>query len=147
MGVPEVLGVLGDKAGIALPKPQETQRDQEAERVRERMQALNEFAGKFFHEKLLSAEGQPAREYFKARGFTKEDALKYQIGFAPAGWDSLKNEGQKGGSSQEELLAAGLLAHNEEKKSFYDKFRNRRIFPVKNNYDKIIAFGGRTLSD
>lgn len=147
MPFPEALRLLADKAGIVLPKPQENQRDQETDRVRERMQELNEFAGKFFHERLLSAEGQAAREYFKGRGFAKEDAVKYQIGFAPAGWDFLKNAVQKAGFSQEELLAAGLVVHNEEKNSYYDKFRNRLIFPVKNNYDKIIAFGGRTLSD
>ncbi|HEY5599217.1 MAG TPA: toprim domain-containing protein, partial [Candidatus Manganitrophaceae bacterium] len=82
-----------------------------------------------------------------ARGFTKEDALKYRIGWAPAGWDSLKNSALKAGYSQEELLSAGLLVQNEEKKSFYDKFRDRLIFPVLNNYDKIIAFGGRILND
>src|SRR5258708_11794963 len=147
IGFPEALRLLADKAGIVLPKPQETQRDQEAERVRERMQELNEFAGKFFHEKLLSAEGQQAREYFKARGFTKEDALKYQIGYAPERLNNLLNVSQKAGFTQEELLAGGLIVHNEEKKTFYDKFRNRLIFPVKNNYDKIVAFGGRTLTD
>ncbi len=147
MPFPEALRFLADKAGVALPKPQETERDQEADRARERMLALNEFAGKFFHERLLSAEGQPAREYFKGRGFAKEDALKYLIGYAPAGWDSLKNAAQKAGFSQEELLSAGLIVHHEEKNSDYDKFRNRLIFPVRNNYDKIIAFGGRTLSD
>ncbi len=143
----EALRLLAGKAGVDLPKPQESQRDQEADRVREKMQALNEFAGKFFQERLLSAEGQAARDYFKGRGFVKEDALKYLIGFAPQGWDFLKNAAQKAGFSQEELLAAGLLVHNEEKNTYYDKFRNRLIFPVRNNYDKIIAFGGRTLSD
>jgi len=147
IGFPEALRLLAEKAGIALPKPQETQRDQEQERIRERMQALNEFAGKFFHEKLLSAEGQKARDYFKARGFTKETAVKYQIGFAPEGWNHLMNAAQKEGFTPEELLAAGLTVQNEEKKTLYDKFRNRLIFPVKNNYDKIVAFGGRTLSD
>jgi DNA primase len=147
MPFPEALRLLAEKANITLPKPQENQRDQEADRVRQRMQELNEFAGRFFHERLLSAEGQSAREYFKARGFTKEDALKYQIGYAPGGWDSLKNAGQKAGYSPEEMLAAGLVVQHEEKKSLYDKFRNRLIFPVKNNYDKIVAFGGRTLGD
>ncbi len=144
---PEAFRLLADKAGIVLPKPQETERDQAAERARERMQELNEFAGKFFHECLLSPEGQKAREYFKARGFTKETAVKYQIGFAPPGWDSLKNAAQKAGYTPEELLAAGLLVLHEEKKSTYDKFRNRLMFPVKNNYDKIVAFGGRSLGD
>ncbi len=147
LSFPEALRLLAEKAGVVLPRLQEAARDQEQDRARERVQALNEFAGRFFHERLLSMEGQQARDYFKDRGFTKEDALKFLIGFAPAGWDSLKNAAQKAGFSQEELLAAGLAVHHEEKKSYYDKFRNRLIFPVKNNYDKIIAFGGRALSD
>lgn len=147
LSFPEALRLLADKAGIVLPKPREEEKDREQERERERMQELNEFAGKFFHESLLSEAGKAARDYFKARGFTKEDALKYRIGWAPAGWDSLKNAALKAGYSQEELLSAGLLVQNEEKKSFYDKFRDRLIFPVLNNYDKLIAFGGRTLND
>ncbi|HVZ80774.1 MAG TPA: DNA primase [bacterium] len=147
MTFPEALRTLAEKAGIALPKPREEERDTEAERARERMQAINDFAGKFFQERLLSAEGQSARDYFKKRGFTKEDALKHQIGLAPEGWDAFKNAAAKAGFEMEELVAAGLLVKNEEKKTFYDKFRNRLMFPVKNNYEKIIAFGGRTLAD
>ncbi len=144
---PEALRLLAEKAGVALPKPAEDLRDQERDRQRERLLSLNEFAGKFFHEKLLSSEGQAAREYFKGRGFTKEVAVRFQIGYALPGWDTLKTAAQRAGYSQEELLAGGLLVHNEEKNSFYDKFRNRIIFPVKNNYGKITAFGGRTLGD
>src|SRR5579859_6624303 len=142
-GFPEALKLLAGKAGVALPTPTETSRDQEQDRQRERLQELNEFAGKFYHDKLLSPEGQPARDYFKNRGYTKEDAVKYLVGYAPPGWESLKNAAQKANFSQQELLLGGLIVQNEEKKSFYDKFRNRLIFPVKNNYDKIIAFGGR----
>jgi DNA primase len=147
MPFPEALRLLAEKSGIALPKPQEEKRDLEAERVRDRLQALNEFAGKFFHEKLLSVEGQNARDYFKKRGFTKEDAVKYLIGFAPAGWDSLKNAGQKAGFTPSELVSGGLIVHNDEKNSDYDKFRNRLMFPVKDNYGRIVAFGGRTLGE
>ena len=147
LSFPEALKLLAEKANIELPKPQEREEDREGERQRERLIELNEFAAKLFHEKLLSAEGQTARDYFKGRGYNKEDAVKFLIGFAPAGWDILKNAGQKAGFSQEELLAAGLIVHNEEKKSFYDKFRNRLIFPVKNNYDKVIGFGGRALGE
>ncbi len=144
---PETLRLLADKAGIVLPKLESNIEDQEVGRQRERMIQINEFASRFFQERLLSSDGLVAREYFKKRGFAKEDALKFLIGYAPPGWDNLKNAGQKERFSQEELLQAGLIVHNEENKSFYDKFRNRLIFPVKNNYDKIIAFGGRTLND
>ena len=144
---PEALKLLAEKSGVALPASSESFRDEEGDRKRERLQTLNEFAGKFFHDKLLSAEGQGAREYFKGRGFTKETAVQFQIGYAPAGWEALKNAAQKAGYTQEELLLGGLIVHNEEKGSFYDKFRDRLIFPVRNNYDKIIAFGGRALAE
>lgn len=147
LSFPEALRLLADKTGIALPKPESSEEDQETSRQRDRMFEANDFTARYFQERLLSSEGQGARDYFKARGFTKEDALKFQIGYAPAGWDHLKNAAQKAGFSQEELLQAGLIVHNQEKNSFYDKFRDRLIFPVKNNYDKIIAFGGRTLND
>ncbi len=147
MPFPEALRHLAGKAGIPLPTQQDSAQDLARDRQRERMIALNELAGKLYHEKLLSAEGQSARDYYKARGFTKEMAVKFKIGFAPPGWDFLKNAAQKEGFSQEELLAAGLLVHNEEKNTYYDKFRNRLIFPVFNNYDNIIAFGGRTLGE
>ncbi len=147
MPFPEALRHLAGKAGIPLPTLQDSAEDLAKDRQRERMIALNELAGKLYHEKLLSAEGQGARDYYKARGFTKEMAVKFRIGFAPPGWDFLKNAAQKEGFSQEELLAAGLLVHNEEKNTYYDKFRNRLIFPVFNNYDNIIAFGGRTLGE
>jgi DNA primase len=147
MPFPEALRRLADRAGVALPQPREEAGAREAEKARERMLRLNAFAAKFFQERLLSPEGQGARDYFKGRGFTREDALKYLVGWAPDGWDGLKTAAQKAGFSQEDLLAAGLAVHNEEKKTFYDKFRNRLIFPVKNNYDNIIAFGGRSLGD
>jgi len=147
MPFPEALRLLADKANIALPKQEESTRDLAAEKVRDRMQAINEFAGKFFYERLLSQDGQACRDYFKGRGFTKEDAVKYQIGFAPDGWEALKIQGQKAGFTPSELLSAGLIVHNEEKNKDYDKFRNRLMFPVKDNYGRIIAFGGRTLSD
>jgi DNA primase len=147
MPFPEALRHLAAKAGVPLPTQQDSAQDLEKDRQRERMLALNELAGKLYHEKLLSAEGQGARDYYKGRGFTKEMAVKFQIGFAPPGWDFLKNAAQKAGFSQEEMLAAGLIVHNEEKNTYYDKFRNRLIFPVFNNYDKIIAFGGRTLGE
>jgi len=147
LSFPETLRLLADKAGIVLPKPQEEERDKEEERRRERLIGLNDFAGDFFHKKLLAEEGKIARDYFKKRGFAKEDALKYRIGYAPAGWDALKNEALKAGFTQEELVAGGLLSQNEEKHSVYDKFRDRLIFPVRDTYDRLIAFGGRTLSD
>jgi len=147
MPFPEALQLLAQKAGIELPKPREDARDVEKERERERLFSLNEFAGRFFFEQLTTPAGRKAVEYLKARKITGETAKRFLIGFAPDAWDALKVAALKAGYGDRELLTGGLLAVNEEKGRNYDKFRDRVIFPVRNNFGKIIAFGGRALGD
>ncbi len=144
---PEALQLLAEKTGIPLPKPQETERDLEAERERDRMFALQEFAGKFFYDQLTTPGGRKAVEYLKARKITGETAKKFQIGYAPDTWDALKKAALKAKFDEKELLKGGLLVQNDEKGRNYDKFRDRVIFPVRNNFGKIIAFGGRALGE
>lgn len=144
---PEALKILAEKAGVALPKPQEEARDVEKERERERAFALNEFAGKFFYDQLTTPAGRRAVDYLKRRKITGETAKRFQIGFAPDSWDSLKNEALKAGFTEKEMVTGGLIVQPEEKGRNYDKFRDRVIFPVRNNFGKIIAFGGRALGE
>ena len=144
---PEALKLLADKAGVALPKPREEARDTERERERERLFDLMEFAGRFFYEQLSAPAGRKAVEYLKMRRITGETARKFRIGAAPDAWDVLKNAALKAGYTEKELVSGGLLAVNEEKGRNYDKFRDRVIFPVKDNFGRIIAFGGRALGE
>jgi DNA primase len=144
---PEALQLLAGKAGVELPKPREEARDTERERERERLFALHEFAGAFFYGQLTTPAGRRAVEYLKERRITGETAKRFQIGFAPDAWDALKNAALKAGYAEKELVTGGLLAVNEEKGRNYDKFRDRVVFPVKNNFGKIIAFGGRALGE
>lgn len=147
MPFPEALQLLAAKAGIELPRPREEARDLERDRERERLFALNEMAGRFFYEQLTTPAGRKAVEYLKNRRITGETAKRFQIGYAPDAWEALKSAAGRAGFTEKEMVTGGLLAVNEEKGRQYDKFRDRVIFPVKNNFGRIIAFGGRALGD
>lgn len=88
--------------------------------------------------------GQNAREYLQKRKANPTMIEKFLLGFAQESWDSLYLFLQKKGFSQIELKESGLVVEKESG-GFYDRFRNRIIFPIQNEKDQIIAFGGRTL--
>lgn len=79
------------------------------------------------------------------RGISKESIKFFQIGYAPEGWDGLISYAKTKELSASELLKAGLVSHSPEKKRYYDRFRQRLMFPIFNLSNKPIAFGGRAL--
>ena len=144
---PEAVKALAQRAGLPLPMVEHDEASEARERERERRWEMNESAAKFFQAHLKSDEGSAARDYLIKRGLDDAAAESLGIGWAPAGWDTLKNAALKKGYKPEELVSAGLLVKNEEKGSVYDKFRDRVIFPVRDTFGRILAFGGRALGD
>jgi DNA primase len=144
---PEAVKTLAQKAGIPLPKVEHDEATDARERERARIWAINESAAKFFQAHLNSTEGATARSYLQKRGLNESDSLALGLGWAPAGWETLKHAATKSGYKPEEMVAAGLLVKNEEKGSIYDKFRDRVIFPVRDTFGRILAFGGRIMGD
>lgn len=85
---------------------------------------------------------QRAVSYLKARGLNAEVAARYGLGFAPPGWDNLVRVIDK----REDLVAAGLLIQKDDARG-YDRFRDRIIFPIRDQRGRIIGFGGRALGE
>ena len=100
-------------------------------------------ANAFFQKQLRN--NQSAIEYLKSRGITGEIANKFNIGYAPAGFDNIKNALGKN-FSESELVKVGLLSQNSDNK-IYDRFRHRIMFPIKDTRGRVIAFGGRSLDE
>ncbi|MFQ6020173.1 MAG: DNA primase, partial [Dehalococcoidia bacterium] len=138
----QALRLLAEKAGVALPE-----RRQEAEDGRwERLHQANEAAGQYFHHLLLNSEaGKAARQYLERRGIDDGTAQEFLLGYAPPGWEVLRNHQQERGFLEEELLAAGLLVEGES--GPHDRFRHRLMFPIRDVKGRIIGFGGRSLDD
>jgi DNA primase len=141
----QALQLLADKAGVTLVA-QAAQQTEAQNKERERLFEINEAAAEYYHHLLNASAGKLARDYIAQRGLSAETIANFQLGFAPEGWDTLKQYFKGKGYGETELLASRLLVERDGGGS-YDRFHNRLIFPIRNIQGKVIGFGGRALDD
>jgi DNA primase len=137
----EALAVLAAKAGVELPeyKPQEQSQKQ-------RLLQANEAAAKFFEQQLANAP-EPVKEYVSRRRITPEGAHDFRLGYAPAG-SQLLAALRSQGFTVAELVSAGLIKASQNRQGdYYDTFRHRLVFPLRNVHGQVVAFTGRVLDD
>ncbi len=137
----EALKILAQKAGVPL-----AHFSSGVNIARQRLLQVNEDATRFFTKQLAnSVAGKKARDYLLGRKI-KEDSLKtWRLGYAPDKWRALTSFLVKLGFEEEEIVRAGLAIRHETKKSVYDRFRGRIIFPINNLSGQPIGFGGRVM--
>lgn len=140
----DAIAHLADRAGLRMPEP--TAGNNVVSEDRDVYYRMNVDAAKYFHRTLLSDEGKAGLDYFKKRQLSMETIVKYGLGFAPDGWNGLRDELLKKGYTEEQMVKNGL-ASKSERGSVYDKFRNRAMFPIFDVRGRVIAFGGRVLDD
>lgn len=142
---PEAVRVLAERVGYRIHWE-----EQEAKQLsrRQRLYEANQEALRFYHDLLFkSQEAAPARTYLKSRGFTETTARTFRLGYAANRWDALFDFLKKKGYAAAELAAAGLIVKGERGDSFYDRFRNRIVFPILDVRGRCIAFGGRVIEE
>lgn len=147
LGFIEAIGVLADKAGIALPE--QTSSGTGASALSEEdanMLSANNWVAKLYHHLLRHGkDGKEAHEYLLNRGLTEETIDKFQLGFAPLSDDFTVSFLEKKGFHRQMLAKSGLVTISDDDKA-RDRFRGRVIFPIRNHIGKIVAFGGRTIT-
>ena len=134
---------LAKRFNIEIPESKETEA---AEKAKLDLYNVNRFATDFFKKYLWENQGKDALEYLKKRDFGEEIIQEYELGFAPSSWDGLIKAAIKFGFSIDQLKAVGLVIPNK-KGGYYDRFRERIIFPIHNLSGLISGFGGRILKD
>lgn len=103
-------------------------------------------AAAFYHRRLFEDDGEAAREYLKRRGLTREQALRFQLGWAPDRWDALVRHLSAQGFSHDEIADAGLATRGA--RGLIDRFRGRVLFPILDAGGRdTLGFGGRVLPD
>jgi DNA primase len=142
---PEVAKMLAKKTGVALPE--RSPRDSGASSLINGIYKIHEFATAHFQNMLMSPSGKRARDYLANRGLQNETISKFKLGFAPSAWDGLLIYLKKKGFKEELIEKSGLIIPRTDKSGHYDRFRNRLIFPIFNQRDKVIAFAGRVFDD
>jgi len=136
---------LGKRVGVETTR-EETREEQTARKHRNTLEDVNVAATQWFHEMLFThPDAQPVREYLKKRCIEDETIRRSKLGFAPDSYDAMLLHLHKKGFSEAVVLRAALAKKGKSGRS-YAAFRNRLIFPIFDEKNRPIAFGGRALS-
>ncbi|MCB1848273.1 MAG: DNA primase, partial [Halieaceae bacterium] len=145
---PRAVESLASSAGMEVPRePSSTPHDPEREQGNKALYALMEDVARYYRGQLRThPQAQRAVAYLKGRGLTGQIAREFDLGFAPPGWDKLMKALGTGPEQVTLLKDSGMLVENEQGR-LYDRFRDRVVFPIRDQRGRVVAFGGRVLGD
>jgi len=139
----EAVEKLAARAGVQLRYEESGTAPNRQKGQRARLVEANAAAQAFYRDNLSSAQAQTGRDFLSERGFDKDAADTFAVGYAPQGWDSLTKHLRGKGFDDKELLTAGLVV--EGQRGLYDRFRGRLIWPIRDLANETIGFGARKL--
>jgi DNA primase len=143
----EALEMLAERAGISLAPAAKPQVEGESQFDRRTLLRAMAWAEEQFHQCLLrTPEAEPARRYLTDRGITSESAKSFRLGFSPPDWDWLLKRGGEAPWSPAVLERVGLVGKRDSG-GYYDRFRGRLMFSIRDVRSRTIAFGGRVLPE
>ncbi len=157
---PEAVEQLARKYGIAIPEPEPFVRGGKRSwygekngsghgsvNPRTRLYDLHEKLAAWYARQLWENPETEVAKYFATRQIPKETAVRFQIGASPDSWDAaIRFLRQNGGFTDEELKLAGVVSFKEETPDrIYDRFRNRLMFPIRDEQGRVIAFSARSV--
>jgi len=141
---PEAVEVLARKTGVILPR--DDKEEHKTSGISTQLYKINELAANFYAANLNSPDGLRAKDYLLKRGIKQEVISALKLGFASDKWDLLINYLRSKNISLGLMEKAGLII-NKEGGGYYDRFRNRIIFPIFDIKDRVLGFGGRVLDN
>ena len=142
----EALQHLAQRAGVDLPKEDESQEARRRAGIRETLLAINKLAAKYYYAQLKSEKGKTAHEYLTGRKLSEDTIVHFGLGYANKYSDDLSRYLKMKGYSDEMIIQAGL-ASADEKYGLHDKFWNRVMFPIMDANSRVIGFGGRVMGE
>lgn len=148
LAFPEAARSLARRHGIDIPRRNLTPEQKKRVGERESLLKINRQAMDFFSRALhRGAPGQAAMAYLNKRGLSSEIIARFNIGYAPKGWDHLLNFFLKKGVPPARVEKSGLILPKKDGRGYYDRFRERIIFPIIDVNQAVIGFGGRVMDD
>lgn len=137
----DALRFLAKKAGVTLNRD-----DAKANSERQKLMEINGLAAKFFHEVLLKLPAaEPGRAYAAKRALAKETLEDFQIGFSPDSWDATLTALKKKGFTDEQIFRAGLASKSDRGRGYFDRFRKRLMFPIRDVQGNTVGFTARVM--
>ena len=148
LAFPEAARTLARRYGVDIPIQSLTREQKKRMGERESLLNINRQAMDFFGRALRSKSvGIRAMSYLINRGFSPEIIDRFHLGYAPKGWDHFLNFISKKGTPLALVEKSGLILPKKDKRGYYDRFRDRIIFPILDVNQEVIGFGGRVLDD
>ena len=146
MAFPEAVEYLANQNGIEMP--QRNSHRIETLKQQQPLYTITEKATQYYTDHLQNIKpNHLVISYLKKRGLNKDTCQTFRLGYAPHGWNHLKKHFEGTEYTTQQLITAGLLIQNEDTKNIYDRFRNRIIFPIRDQRGRYIGFGGRVLDN
>lgn len=144
MEFPEALKILAKRAGVTL-----RYEDKSLSNQKTKLLDILEAAARFYHFNFFkAAEAEEARKYiFEKRALAEETVKKFFLGFAPNSWDALLNFLRGKGYVEKDIFLAGLSVKKERGSGFYDRFRARIMFPIRDVHGHVVGFTGRLMPE
>lgn len=140
LGFVEAVEELAERVGVDVPREQTpTNRPPPSDAL---FATLEKAAGYYRNELMSSPRG---KEYFKARGVAGDTAVTFGLGYSPDAWDSILKLLGGSEADRQRLLQVGLVIERDNKSGYYDRFRDRVMFPIRDARGRTIGFGGRVL--
>lgn len=140
----EALKLLADRAGIQL-KENNSKEHEKRKSNQTRLYDLNREAARYFFNNLK--ENKKAHSYLLNRGIKNNTIKAFGLGYSYNSWDALLKLLRGKGYSEKEMEEVGLIIQRNSKNGYYDRFRDRIMFPIINTQGNVIGFGGRVLDD
>ncbi len=145
---PEAVRLLARRYGIDLPERKMSQAMREQISEREKLLAINRMAMDYYHWNLLhESYGKQAMAYLKKRAMAPSIIDRFQLGYARDAWDGLRNYLQNKRVPVELIEKSGLVIPRKSGTGYYDRFRERIVFPIYNLNKQVVGFGGRVLDE
>ena len=145
IGFVEAIEDLASRAGMEIPR--EAYNSGDSSSVSNKLYELLESITEYYTNELKNNKNtNNIINYIKKRNINNETRVEFELGFAPPGWDNLVSNFGKSKETIKLLVDAGVIIKND-RGSYYDRFRNRLIFPIRDQRGRVIGFGGRVLGD
>ena len=130
-------------------EPEQRQQLQRQLSLREQLYEILALTVQFYQHALRQLQGRQALKYlYEERRLKEETIQRFQLGYAPAGWDTLyKYLVEQKGKPVQQVLEAGLIKPKKKSSGYYDGFRDRLIIPIHDSQGRVIGLGGRSLGD
>ena len=144
MEFPDAVADLAQRAGLEIPREALKGSDQGGADLQNVMART----ARFFEQNL--ADNERARGYLSARGIDAQTTAKFALGYAPDSWDALLTRFGPREEERRQILQLGLIVERdtrggERTAGFYDRFRDRLMFPIRDSRGRVLGFGGRII--